>query len=308
MLELSVYRLHLRGSGAVATPPPLAIWRSAWGAALRQMACVTGAKQCTGCPVPASCNYRRIFDPLPPPAHALGSLSAVPPPYVLNEVSATASGCCLEFVLMGPAQEQIGLVLASLAKTGRNGVGKARLMYAPDRLMRLEQGRWCPDSSVPTQAPSLCLGPLTVAAPRERGELVIELQSPLRLQEGGQILRPDRFTASRWLIGLVRRLGLLCDLYGKPLGLDFAQMTAWSREVTMPEAELRWMHETRWSSRQGQCHPTSGIVGRFRMSGPLAPFEKLLQIGVHLHVGKQAAFGNGRYRVAAVTTADSASL
>ncbi|WP_240125357.1 CRISPR system precrRNA processing endoribonuclease RAMP protein Cas6 [Thermomonas alba] len=66
----------------------------------------------------------------------------------------------------------------------------------------------------------------------------------------------------------------------------------------MPHSRLEWSDGERWSSRQGKTHPMGGVLGRFHMRGPLTPFLPLLHAGQWLHVGKHAAFGQGRYQLA----------
>jgi hypothetical protein len=38
-----------------------------------------------------------------------------------------------------------------------------------------------------------------------------------------------------------------------------------------------------------------GVIGTWRLEGPLAPFAPFLQLGEWLHVGKEASFGLGQY-------------
>jgi hypothetical protein len=297
MLELHVYRLHLRGSAAARNLPPLAVWRSAWGAALRRLACSTGAAQCTGCPVAERCAYRLIFDPLPPQAHALGTLSAVPPAYVLGRIEGAPQGGTLDFTLLGPAQERLGLVLASLSDAMKQGLGKARVTLEPDRLEYLTQGQWRMLRSDQPRLPSLRLEPDPSLQHVERRDVLIELQSPVRLQDQGRIIGTETFTPRRWLIALLRRIGLLADLYGTPLRLDFPGFAALADQVTMSDARIRWVDDARWSSRQRKSHPMGGVTGRFRMSGPISPFLPFLRAGLWLNCGKHAAFGQGSYRL-----------
>lgn len=302
MLDLHCYRLRFRGRGGGGVAIPLAVLRGAWGAALRRLACSTGAAQCTGCAVAQRCAYRLIFDPLPPQAHALGALSAVPPAYVLGRIEGAPQGGMLDFTLLGPAQERLGLVLASLSDALKQGLGKARVALEPDRLEYFTQGQWRvlrPDQPWP---PSLRLAPAPSLQNVERRDVLIELQSPVRLQDQGRIIGAEAFTPRRWLMALLRRVGLLADLYGAPLQLDFPGFAALADQVTMSEARLRWVDDARWSSRQGKTHPMGGVAGRFRMSGPLTPFEPFLQAGLWLHVGKHAAFGQGRYRLLGSST------
>jgi CRISPR-associated endoribonuclease Cas6 len=44
-----------------------------------------------------------------------------------------------------------------------------------------------------------------------------------------------------------------------------------------------------------------GVVGEWTLQGPLGPFSHFLDMGQWLHVGKEAAFGLGRYRLAIAT-------
>lgn len=63
------------------------------------------------------------------------------------------------------------------------------------------------------------------------------------------------------------------------------------------EKDLQWRDWTRYSSRQGQTMTLGGVIGQWRLSGDIAPFLPYLHLGQWLHVGKEAAFGLGRYQL-----------
>ncbi len=67
--------------------------------------------------------------------------------------------------------------------------------------------------------------------------------------------------------------------------------------VAVSDADLQWQEGGRWSARQKTTHPMGGVVGRWTLEGDLGPFAPFLDAGVWTHVGKQAAFGLGRYRL-----------
>src|SRR6516165_5061334 len=90
--------------------------RGQFGAALRRIACMTGAPVCKGCPLYRTCPYPAIFEAPPPPAHALQRFSQVPNPYVIEPpamgLRRVAAGERLSFhvVLVGRALDQLPLI------------------------------------------------------------------------------------------------------------------------------------------------------------------------------------------------------
>ena len=63
------------------------------------------------------------------------------------------------------------------------------------------------------------------------------------------------------------------------------------------DKQLQWRDWTRYSSRQQQQMDLGGVIGRWKLTGDLAPFLHFLHLGQWLHVGKEAAFGLGGYRL-----------
>ena len=72
-----------------------------------------------------------------------------------------------------------------------------------------------------------------------------------------------------------------------------------SCSAVQDERNLQWRDWTRYSSRQQQAMALGGVVGQWQLSGDLGPFMPFLKLGQWLHVGKEAAFGLGKYRLAA---------
>jgi hypothetical protein len=60
---------------------------------------------------------------------------------------------------------------------------------------------------------------------------------------------------------------------------------------------MRWHDWTRYSSRQRQAMTLGGLVGKVELEGDIAPFADVLARGQWLHVGKNATFGLGHYRL-----------
>ncbi|MGX5672449.1 CRISPR system precrRNA processing endoribonuclease RAMP protein Cas6 [Thermomonas fusca] len=300
-LQLHRYRLRFEATSPAHPPLPLAVVRGSWGAALRRMACSTQAPDCKGCALAEHCGYRAVFDPIAPAGHALGALSSVPPPYVMSEIVPEGRGGLLHLVLLGPAQERLGLALLAMEQAFKQGLGRERTPYRVEKADHWAPPLgWQPLRNDCPPPPSVLVAPRPADEPQDASAMQtmhVALQSPVRLQDQGRIIRPEDFTPRRWLVALVRRIGLLADLYGQPLELDYRGLADMAAQVQMSKASLAWEDDARWSGRQQKTHPMGGVTGSFRLEGPLAAFQPLLDAGQWLHVGKHAAFGQGRYRM-----------
>lgn len=98
-------------------------------------------------------------------------------------------------------------------------------------------------------------------------------------------------------MALVRRTALICEFHGTgPLSLDFSGLAQQAATI-VSEKNLHWRDWTRYSSRQQQKMALGGVVGNWKLSGDLTLFMPFLHLGQWLHVGKEATFGLGRYRL-----------
>ncbi|MEO5355608.1 MAG: CRISPR system precrRNA processing endoribonuclease RAMP protein Cas6, partial [Magnetococcus sp. XQGC-1] len=113
----------------------------------------------------------------------------------------------------------------------------------------------------------------------------------------GKPLGVRQLTARDLLITLARRISLLAEFHAdRQLALPFAELSRQAEGVTV-NGRLQWRDWTRWSSRQEQQMVLGGVVGQWSLHGLLVPFLPLLYLGQWLHVGKNATFGLGHYRL-----------
>lgn len=305
MIPLARYRLDF----TVTTPLTLPAFagstlRGAFGGALRASACMTKARTCDGCPVLASCPYATVFEPRPPSAgHPLQDFSQIPRAYVIEPPQwgerTYAPGETLSFhiVLAGRVVEQLPLIVWAFHKAFQRGVGRG------DGTARLARA-WHISGTGPTSVLDGPGGPIAAheavvpSPPVFTGTAVtLHFDAPLRLQTNGRRATAEEFTARKLLTTLIRRVALLCEFHGAgPLALDFSALAAQAAAVGS-EKRLEWRDWTRYSSRQQQKMDLGGVVGSWRLSGELAPFLPFLHLGQWLHVGKEATFGLGAYRL-----------
>jgi hypothetical protein len=276
--------------------------RGAFGHALRQTACVTHQPDCSACALYRSCAYPAVFETPPPLDYPRRQLTQVPQPFVVEPPPwgerAHAAGSPLDFslVLIGPALTQLPLVLLAWRRALQRGLGPqqgtARLAAVhvegdPEPVMDPASGRVRP------HAQRIAL-PAPQAAPRS---ITLMFDTPLRLQRNGQVIGLGELTPQLLLMALLRRVAHLVELQlGGTLGVDFAALNTHAAAITGSH-QLAWRDWTRHSSRQQQRMVLGGVVGPWTLQGDLAPFWPLLHLGQWLHLGKNATFGLGRYRL-----------
>ena len=129
--------------------------------------------------------------------------------------------------------------------------------------------------------------------------MTLEFVTPLRLQENGHAIPPNRLTPRPLLTALLRRDSLLVEYYdGKPLytSAQFAEYAQAANEIKS-RVNMEWRDWTRRSSRQQRTMQLGGSMGSWTLTGNLSPFWHTLQLGELLHVGKEASFGLGQYLI-----------
>jgi hypothetical protein len=301
VLPLARYRFHLRATTPLNLPEwPGSALRGAFGHALRKLACMTRQKECQGCPLHGTCPYPAIFAP-PPVAHRLHHFSQPPAPYVIEPAGwgalhlAAGESHHFDMVLVGRALRELPLITLAWRHALQNGIG------AGDGRAELTAiGQITLDGSeLPVYTPeSGCLREHETPAPQPLAaadSLTLDLLSPLRLQENGRALPPNRLTEEVLLMASVRRASLMAEFHGAGApGWNFSALKIAAASVD-GEKTLKWREWTRRSSRQQKLMQLGGVVGRWTLRGNLAPFLPALHLCQWLHIGKETVFGLGRY-------------
>jgi hypothetical protein len=117
------------------------------------------------------------------------------------------------------------------------------------------------------------------------------------------MLKADGFLAQKptfasILKRLRDRINALSYFYcGKGLEIDFKAFGEQAEEIKTVTDSTRWVESARYSRRREVTHDLSGFIGEVSFEGDLAPFIPYLKLGEYVHVGKNAVFGNGWYRI-----------
>ena len=327
---LARYRFEFEATTAIRLPEYAgSALRGAFGHALRQLACVTRAKTCDGCLLAATCPYTSVFEPQKPMSASL-SLATPPVPYIIEPPEwgarqyAPGETLTFRFTLVGRAIEQLPLCIMAWRRAFARGVGAGDGTAELLNVAYEEQTGAIPavgatdlhspiedrsNQFEPTTTDQLIYHPgetvaehsrlLTLAMQDVPATVTLEFLTPLRLQENAHALPPSRLVPRPLLMALVRRASLLSEHHqGQPL-LTPAQFTELSYAANGIEGQtqMEWRDWTRRSARQQCTMQLGGCIGTWTLTGDLTPFWNFLRLGEYLHVGKEASFGLGQYRI-----------
>ncbi len=309
-IPLARYRFSARLVEPVRLPDYAgSLLRGQFGAALRNVACMTRQPTCMGCPLIQTCPYTQIFEAPPPAEHALQKFSQIPNAYVIEPPlladTRLQAGDMLQFnmVLAGDALPHLALITFAWQRALKQGLTKSR---SAAELVAVD---WIPADQEPVavwraetpilldHTPQLAIP----AAPLALQQITLNFITPLRLQQQGQPMRADQLSPRTLLAAVARRVALVMEFH--------AHQAHWGALVpgiaTLAEAltddrQLLWHDWTRYSSRQQQEMTLGGLVGQWTLKGhpeTLATLWPWLWLGQWLHVGKNATFGLGAFQL-----------
>ena len=286
--------------------------RGQFGAALRQLACMTRQPTCGGCPLQSTCPYTRLFEAMPPPQHRLQKFSAVPNAYVIEppplSSAPMAAGEELVFhmVLVGDAIQQLALVAYAWQRALSQGLTRERIASDLERIDWLdERGTahtiWTREQPVLADHPASLQWP---EAPAGLRALQLDIHTPLRLQSQGRPLRGNELSPRTLVAAVARRVALVLEFHARQAdwGQQVPDRIASSASVEQ-DKRLRWHDWTRYSSRQQQEMTLGGVIGSWVLQADAEVLESIwpwLWLGQWLHVGKNATMGMGAYELTAI--------
>lgn len=318
-LPIARYRFTARLRQSLRLPDYAgSLLRGQFGAALRHLACMTRQPACGGCPLQASCPYTRIFEALPPQGHALQAFSAIPNAYVVEPpppvtdqsmVGSAHAGqyeageeLVFHMVLAGAALDQLALVVYAWQRALAHGLTRDR---ASADLTRVE---WIDGAGMHhpvwhAERPHLVAHPACLRVPTAPGcgALQLCIHTPLRLQHQGHPVKPAQLAPRTLLAAVARRVALVLEFHaGQSQWGALVPGVSEQAEQLHDFRDLHWFDWVRYSSRQRQEMTLGGVLGHWTLHGSadtLANLWPWLWLGQWLHVGKNASFGLGGYRL-----------
>ncbi len=304
-LPFAQYRFLFQATDPVSLPAfadPL--WRSVFGLALHRLTCIGGGRDCRSCGLHSRCAFFLLTRSGLAPSHDESGLAAsmrdLPVPLIFHSqvrdftlrVPAGATFAA-RLVLVGSGNDLLEAVIRAMALAGDLGLGRRRARF------RLQEVSCCGPQSL-----SVLIKTDQVQSPPVSGEPVPPMPARLRITLATPWLLADtpknrsmdtpEKLAALLLMQIVRRVSLMQQCYTPaPLDCDFRDLKEQAGRISLCEVDI--------TGRQSYA-PGKGkkkfiaVRGTFilDMTGSEAiwPF---LWLGRHLHAGKQAAHGYGRY-------------
>jgi hypothetical protein len=317
--------LRWRRPDAIPGPAIANVLRGALGITFRKLVCPIEwfDHECHPCSLYRSCAYGQLF--MPKPTQESGVLKkqqdaprpfVIEPPGLHTEEDLNQEELSFRIVLFGTAVSESALFLSTLIRLCKEGIGRNRTpldmvqviaehpqgdeivlvgteseIHSPSRYYTLSDFGFDSNKILVDEAPLL----------------TIHFTSPLLLKAGSGVLPNGNRVEAREvrelpafgvLISRLRdRLSSLSTFFGDKWLVDFRAIGERASQISIHQSKTVWLTRSRRSTRTGQAHEISGLVGhttyRFGSQSELDFFLPLLRIGELIHVGKNAPWGNG---------------
>jgi len=295
--------------------------RGGFGQAFRRLCCVPQCRDTKSCPLAATCPYKFVFEPSPPPgSERLSKNQDIPRPFVFRAPRTPQTrfeeGETFEFglVLIGRALDFLPYFVLSFRELAGEGLGLNR---ARCTLERVEQAGGTSNGAGPKACEAKLLYSsedqvfratesvgaeewirarlLELSSPNGSGatqRIKIRFLTPTLLRADGEVVRRPEF--HHVFKRLRDRINALSTFFGDgPLDLDFRELGERAEKVRTVSAQIDWVERFRTSSKTRQRHELSGFVGEATYEGVPSEFLPWLALGELVHVGKHTAWGNG---------------
>jgi hypothetical protein len=205
--------------------------------------------------------------------------------------------------LVGRAIDFLPWFIVAFRELGLTGIGRGRGRFRLRQIDAIEpfDQRSQPvyrddDRMVRSAGARVSLAACRARAPSLNGRLTLRFLTPTRLKHDNRLVEHPEFHVL--FRALLRRLSSLALFHcGVRLDVDYRGLIAAAETVRLVEDRSRRLDFERYSSRQRQRMDLGGLVGEAVYEGHLTPFVPYLLFGQWTHVGKNATFGLGRYRL-----------
>jgi hypothetical protein len=284
--------------------------RGGFGTLFRRLVCIDLRLECAACDLRYTCPYTRVFHPfVPPEAERLSKNQDIPRPFVIKPPLETKTHylpgepVVFDLVVVGEAVNYLPYFIVAFRELGAGGFGLNRARCTLSAIEALgSTGAVTPvyegkEGVVRPPHEQLSWQTLLtqVSDSDNLSEITVRFLTPTTLKVGGETVSVPAF---HHLIKRLRdRINALAYFYcGEALDLDFKAVGQHAESVRSVSVNSRWIERNR-QTRRGERQDLSGFIGEVTYRGDLKPFLPLLLLGEYMHVGKNAAFGNGWYRL-----------
>jgi hypothetical protein len=210
------------------------------------------------------------------------------------EASAGSITLCLIFI--GESIRDLPYFYTALKKGGEAGILKQRIPYVISDVRSGDKSLLVNNEIINTGFEPDTWEYDINSTGTARGDILIQLQSPLRFKAGGRYA--SRFSAGDFALCLHRRAQTLCSQYGSNDYTVDAGAYKFLEQWAIAENNLAWKDLFHYSARQKKAMRLGGVTGSFALSGEFSAYERaLLDFAELFHAGKNTNFGLGQISV-----------
>lgn len=316
-LNIAQFRYQLYPEDTISIPASNRghIIRGAFGHSLKRLVCTDERGTCMSCSMKDECPYHLVFSPTMLTSARRNRDTprgfVIKPPLGEREVFTKDEPLTLSIVLVGNRVRAHPWVLVALQAMGHAGIGPRRGRFTIRDILAVRDSE---EISIYDHHTRMVINTSLDITKKQIEEKVqrmshdtitLEFLTPTRIKfnptgEKGhsQVVRIPAF--HHLMRRLRDRINALSIAYGPgPLKIDFKEFGNRAESVQTVEHNLKWVEIRRKSRTQSVWHDQSGFTGMITYQGDLAPFLPFLVWGEYLHVGEDAVFGNGWYRIRA---------
>ena len=250
--------------------------RGGFGYALKGDLCLFKGRECPDCLLRETCGYSRFFEPAPPASSTLQHDMQQAARSYMFHAAQFCDKVQLEITLVGGAHDYLEKVLHTMQSVGREGLGKSRTRF-----------------SICAVQPS-ALYDLSRQPIKAETAATVSFTTPFTLRSQGSFAK--EWNTRLFFATLLRRISNLAAIHGVPLPAEFDPREILEQaDKTQSEAFLVPVSQERNSTHQKRTINYSGLVGDIISQGLTPQLNQVLQAGELISVGKNTAFGYGKY-------------
>jgi hypothetical protein len=310
------YRFHLEPKVPLQLPAYNKgnVIRGGFGGTFRGIVCHANCREPETCELRNVCPYTAVFQPfVPEDSEKISKNRDIPRPFIIKppletkETYLPGERLSFDVVLVGKIKDYLPYFIVTFKELSQAGLGWQR---SPLELCAVghvsSDGVEVPvytreNNLVQPPSTSISLADLCASLSSNNGtdnitRITLRFLTPTMLKaDGVQARRPSFGPLAKRLRD---RINALSYFYcGNGLDIDFKAFGEHAEKIKTVADSTRWVESSRYSRRREVTHDLSGFVGEVSFEGNLAPFIPFLKLGEYVHVGKNAVFGNGWYRI-----------
>lgn len=285
------------------------LFRGAFGTTFRKVVCITKQKTCEGCLLAGQCSYFKIYETeLPQNALPfLRNVKKVPHPFIIDpplELKRTykkGEELKVGLTIFGDTINAFPFFVYTFMKLGETGISykrsKVELVNVAAISVDGKEFSIFTNGNLKTDYIKISAQDVMGSYEGKTNKVFVELLTPLRIQEEGNIIHnPARLTPQFLLSLIERRITVVANLFCGATETEFA-IPCNHEKVTIKERNLFMNNWERYSSRQQTKMSLGGLQGTFSLEGEVSRLVPYLKLASYLNLGKNTVFGLGRMKL-----------